>query len=153
MHGASALPSSFDAASSSYDGSANSEPPFVPSDSTVAALTAEMENLIIDKQLQSHPILRGYWDAAIARRHQEPDHHGQEGSPRSRLPSPPKSLSPVEPPKEFSSFDREQREPAMEEMRSIPSARELPSPRPSPPREFTWSSPSSGYIRGRSLSY
>ena len=146
MHGASALPSSLHATLSSPDGFTTSETPFVASNSTIAALTSEMENLIIDKQLQSHPILREYWDAAIARHRQE---HGQ-GLSQSRLPSPPKSLSPVEPPKEFG---REQGQSVIEKLRSIPSTRELPSPRPSPPREAVTGLSNSGYIRGRSLSY
>jgi hypothetical protein len=149
MHGASALHSSLNAASSSLE-SFSSENRFVPSDATIAALTAEMENLIIDKQLQSHPILRGYWDAAIARRRQESDQHVQGTLPQ-RLPSPPQSLSPVDHPKEFASYDGEQGQSMNEKLRSIPSTRELPSPRPSPPRDVV--GPSSGYIRGRSLSY
>jgi len=148
MHGASALPSSLNATSSSHDSFATSESPFVPSNNTIAALTSEMENLIIDKQLQSHPILRGYWDAAIARQRHEHD----ERLSNSRLPSPPKSLSPVEPPKEFS-FDREPSQFVTEKLRSIPYTRELPSPRPSPPRQVITEQSNSGYIRGRSLSY
>lgn len=150
MHGASALPPSLNMASSSFDGFSTSEDHFVPSDTTIAALTAEMENLIIDKQLQSHPILRGYWDAAVARRHQESDSHTQGASQQSRLPSPPQSLSPVEHPKEFSSYEREGGQSVNEKLRSKPT-KELPSPRPSPPRDTLGTS--SGYIRGRSLSY
>lgn len=148
MHGASALPSSLNATSPAHNGFATSKLPFVPSDSTIAALTAEMENLIIDSQLQSHPILRGYWDEAIARQGQEFGHHDQRVLSHDRLPSPLHTLPPVEHPKEFPSCDREH---LNEKLLSIPPTSELPSPRPSPPRESV--GPSSGYIRGRSISY
>ena len=69
MHGPSALPSAYNADLPTKRGSSAHLPlevPFVPSDSMIAVLTAEMENLIIDKHLQSHPLLHGYWDAAVA---------------------------------------------------------------------------------------
>ena len=72
MHGPSALPSAYNANSPTKRGSSAHLPlevPFIPSDSTIVALTAEMENLIIDKQLQPHPLLCGYWDAAVAQQH------------------------------------------------------------------------------------
>ncbi|KAF8589470.1 hypothetical protein K439DRAFT_1612698 [Ramaria rubella] len=131
-----------------------SEPAFVYSDKTIAALTAEMEDLIIDKQLQSHPLLRGYWDAAIARRHQETDLR-PEHSQTLTLPSPPQSLSPVEPSKESSPVGLER---VAHNIKPASNFIELPSPRPSPPRELGANQPagvatSTKYVRGRSHSY
>lgn len=172
MHGSSALPSAHNGPSPSKRGSSSahisSEALFVPSDDTIAALTTEMENLIIDKQLQSHPLLRGYWDAAVARRRQESDayDHQDEPEPGTRptliLPSPPQSLSPIELPKEFSPSLLERAQSTRRTLERLPSTRELPSPLPSPPREVGMPQPlpqlvglnaGLGYVRGRSASY
>ena len=139
MHGSTALPASMGVLIEP-----SKEPNFIPSESTIAALTSEMENLLIDKRLQSHPVLRGYWEAAIQRRRE--DLKGQDLS-NLTLPSPPKSLSP---PHETTN-DSESAENALDR---LPSTRELPSPRPSPPRQLAAPMPSSspGYVRGRSMS-
>jgi len=152
MHGAPALLSALDALPSANldPGVPASESPFVPSDSTMASLTVGLENLIIDKQLQSHPVLRGYWEVAISRRAKMTS--GELQGQNVRLPSPPKSLSPIEAPKNFLSLLSPQRTSIKEDVGHTPSASELPSPRPSPPREVVNPTPAMGYIRARSLS-
>ena len=138
MHGSSALPASMDLLESSLAAGENA---FIPSEETIASLTAEMENLMIDQQLQRHPILKGYWEAALQKRRDDLKAHGFS---TLILPSPPKSLSP---PRDTSG--------SIEATLSrIPNTRELPSPRPSPPRQLASqpSSSSPGYVRGRSMS-
>ncbi|KIJ51415.1 hypothetical protein M422DRAFT_244587 [Sphaerobolus stellatus SS14] len=135
MHGSSALPTSMDVFG------VTNEPAFVPSDETITTLSAEMENLIIDKQLQNHPVLKGYWEAALQKRREDIKEHDLSNAP---LPSPPRSLSP----------SRDTSGTIEATLNRLPSTRELPSPRPSPPRQLAGqqSSSSPGYIRGRSMS-
>lgn len=145
MHGSSALPSSVGKPIESSGANQHVTTPFVPSDKTITALTAEMENLLIDRQLQLHPVLRGYWEAAIQRRWQ----HREQNSVSSMLPSPPKSLSPSE-----SLSLKTKWESTKNTLEHLPNVKELPSPRPSPPRQLDVQdgSNSSGNARGRSLS-
>ncbi|GJJ08403.1 hypothetical protein Clacol_002619 [Clathrus columnatus] len=63
MHGSSAVPPF------SPDSFALS--PFTPSEEIVQALTNEMENLIIDKQLQTKPALRSQWEGVMERLRQQ----------------------------------------------------------------------------------
>lgn len=64
MHGSSAV------SPCTTDPFALPSTPFIPSEETIQALTAEMENLIIDKELQTNPALRNQW-LAVMRRLQE----------------------------------------------------------------------------------
>lgn len=77
--------------------------PAALSPSILARLRDGLENLIVDRSLRSHSLLRARWDAALAR-HREDDEaerdevdvgEGVEG--REQLPSPPSSEQPDSP--------------------------------------------------------